>query len=445
MQVDGISTYSDGSIRQAVVSVAAPADLAAGGALDLMLGRGPAAASGGMVDPVGRVLDNHYDLAVNLDLHNADGSISHLAVNAADAMRQALSDGKVDLWMKGPLATEMRVSAHLNDQLTATFDIRVHANGEIRTDVSVHYDWAYDTPMRNVTYDLAVTQGGQAVLSETNLSHNHHANWHTQVWSNGQPGVNVVHDPAYLEKSGAVPAYDLAQSLNAGPTIRMAGEVAAGTADVGPMGHAYVQEYMPMTGERADIGVLPTWAAQAVLQQTAQAQSVLFANADAAGAVPWHFRSEATGRMTTLDEHPRLWIEARGNNGRYGDDALTQGYETKVSTGWTPDTAHAPALTSLAYLLSGDRYYLNELQSQANYAMLSVDPDHRGNAGGLLEGQQLRGEAWSLRSLGDAAALTPDTDTFKGYFGEKLDNNLSHYVQSLIVERQMAATGQLEG
>ena len=41
----------------------------------------------------------------------------------------------------------------------------------------------------------------------------------------------------------------------------------------------------------------------------------------------------------------------------------------------------------------------------------------------------MAGQAWSLRTLGHAAYITPDAHPLKGYFVKQLDNNLNQLLQ----------------
>jgi hypothetical protein len=95
---------------------------------------------------------------------------------------------------------------------------------------------------------------------------------------------------------------------------------------------------------------------------------------------------------------------------------------------WTLDAAHHPSLFYVPYLMSGDLYYLEEIMFYANWVMTSVDPGLRGFDKGLLWGNQVRGTAWSMRTLGDAAIILPDAHPLKAYFNAKLQNNLTYYL-----------------
>jgi hypothetical protein len=109
----------------------------------------------------------------------------------------------------------------------------------------------------------------------------------------------------------------------------------------------------------------------------------------------------------------------------------------------TPDNAHQPSLAYVPYLITGDRYYADEMAFWANYVLLSTCQDpfynmrgggHREGPGsetpvhpgshGLLLANQTRGFGWGLRNLVDAAAYLPDDSPLKSYFAEKVANNL---------------------
>lgn len=446
LQVDVKTTNADGSARFAVLTLDAPS-IPAGGKVDVMLAKGTPPAAPAAVS-LANALTKGFDLKVKVDLHNSDGSVSHLTADAASALRQALSAGTADYWLKGPLATEARVTVQLNSQITAAFDIRMDNDGNIRTDVQMHYDWAYKTPMKNVVYDVQITQAGKVAYSKSNLTHFHHADWHKQIWSAaGAPDAHIVRDIGYLEKSGAVPLLDMGLAHQDNLYVAQYDAMTAGKVNTGPMGPAFVRQYMPDVGNRADIGPIPSWAAQYLVSQDAKAYAVMMANANAAGSIPWHFRSETTGRPVTIDEHPKLWIDARGVRTAYGVDALKQPYETKTTTGWTPDQAHQPSLSYVPFLVTGDRYYLDELQAQASYALAGMSPDagYRNGANGWVDEQQVRGAAWVMRTLGDVSYITPDKDPLKSYFTAKLNGNLTHMADKYITGGKMDSSGSLEG
>lgn len=69
------------------------------------------------------------------------------------------------------------------------------------------------------------------------------------------------------------------------------------------------------------------------------------------------------------------------------------------------------------------------MQFIASYVELWGNPGYRGYARGKLQHaqSQVRGQAWGLRSIADAAFATPDADPLKAYFRAMRDNILDDY------------------
>src|SRR3954464_2936224 len=90
-----------------------------------------------------------------------------------------------------------------------------------------------------------------------------------------------------------------------------------------------------------------------------------------------------------------------------------------------PDNAHQPSIAFVPYLLTGDRYYAEEMGFWANYGMMRTYPgDGVRSSTGILENGEVRGFGWALRNLADAAAYYPEASPVKAYLSEKVSNNL---------------------
>jgi hypothetical protein len=95
------------------------------------------------------------------------------------------------------------------------------------------------------------------------------------------------------------------------------------------------------------------------------------------------------------------------------------------------DCAHQPSLAFIPYLLTGDHYYLEEMYFWANWCLLIQNAAYRKKERGLLSPDQVRGEAWGLRQLVDAAKIAPDSHPEKRYFESKVESNLAGYAEFL--------------
>jgi hypothetical protein len=443
IQMDVKATNDDGSVRHAILTVKVPAGTSAS-EVDIVLARGsgappaPPSAAAAARD----ILADGYDLKV--EVTTSDG-VKHV-VDAAAALQTAINQGDLDVWMNGSMASEFRVTAAITNDLLAQFDIRAYANGEVRTDVTIANDWIRSsggslTQPGTVNYSVAIKEGGQTVFSKAGVNHHKNANWHTEVWSGGsEPDIQVTRDIDYLVRSGAIPAVDTGVTVNSSKI--QSDYNAIQNSNTGPMGSGTVTKYMPGTGGRDDIGVLPAWTMRYLLSQDPRAEKVMMGNADASGSIPFHLRDGSTGDDISIDDHPgisTIWVNGQGA------DRFKSAYNSSAG-GWTVDSAHQPQLAYVPYLLTGQRYYLDELQAAGNYNMLERDPSYRQGATGLLEQEnQVRAQAWSLRSLGYAAWVTPDDDAQKNYFENKLANNFNAYVRKYVTNGTYNSAGEVEG
>jgi hypothetical protein len=441
LQVDAKATHADGSLRHAVLTASLPA-LAAGATIELELVSAPATAAGAPVAPAA-LLATAFDTTVSAAL----GGTSYTA-----SARALLSRPAPRTWLSGPLVTEWTLVAPLaaggtaHPHLTARFDVRAYAGARTAAvSVTVENDWAYEPGRQNLTYDAAIATDRGSVFSAAKLVHYTQARWRrTFVWGDDAP-VGVRFDPAYLMSTGAVPNYD-PQVRAAEPALaELASKLTA--AATAPLGIGLAEPYMPETGGRGDIGLLPSWAALYLISQDPRARRATLATADGAGSWSIHYRDKATDRPVSLDDHPYMTL--------LGNPPDTCNPTTKVcdafppcagdcASPYTPDSPHQPALAYLPYLLTGDRYYLDELELWANWNMLQANPGYRDHERGLVKWDQPRGQAWSMRTLGQVAFIAPDDDPLKKYFVDRLGFNLAWYAQQYLADAGASPLGYLK-
>jgi len=282
----------------------------------------------------------------------------------------------------------------------------------------------------NLTYDVDVEVAGRSVYAKSALEQYHHSRWHQSGWWDPArvPVINLKHNAAYLMATKAVPNYDsrIVPSENA--------LAAMGTGPTGPMTIGPLVSYMPTAGGRGDIGPLPSWSVMYLLSMDKRARDAMMAAADGSGTWSIHYRDENTGYPVRTDNEANKRITTHGNMSGQGPLPVPR-YVNGV-LGHTPleaDTAHQPSLAYLPYLVTGDYYYLEELQFWTAWNPLGTDPGNNGLGQGLVRWQQLRGQAWSLRTLGHSAYITPDSHPLKAYFTKQLDNNLEFYHKTYVV------------
>jgi Ca2+-binding RTX toxin-like protein len=424
VQMDVLTTNSDGSAAMADLTMMQPA-MAAGASEGVMLSLAPAS-SAAPINIAARA-SNGYRLAVKLTLHNADGSTTPYNLNAVSLLQHALAAGTASYVRQGPQVTEVQFNTPIAGSLYLTFDMSLYADGSVTGNVELNNDIAMSANGGTANYDVTITQNGATVLQQNGISQFQYTNWNQQLASNSAPQPQVVLDINALERTGAVPNYD--------PTVGVSASTIAGEASqlggptYGILGSASVTQYMPTTGGRGDIGPQPSWDAIWLMTQDPTAIQYALAQANVAGSVPWNFIDAQTGNYLTVTKYPNLWTDYRAVSN--GSTALTQ--PVSGNTGWTPDAAHQPDLSYLAYLMTGNTYYLSELNAQASWAEAYDYPYFRQNSLGLMaNGQdQVREQAWSLREVDEAAYANPNGSAMKAYFTQMSNNNWSWLVSQI--------------
>lgn len=421
VQMDVKTRYPGGSVRFAVLTLRAPT-MSAKAAVSGMLALGGAA--GPAVDLAAALVG--YRLTVSLS-----GGISK-TIDVKAAMSAALANGSAWYWLRGPAATQARVDVAVSGSLHATFDITAYADGTFATDVMLNNDKAMQPNGGTVSYVATIASNGKTVFLSAMLQHFQYTQWHKVIYSTNTPPLNVQHDVAYIVRTGVIQNYDTATGVNSG---------AIPIVSYQPLGAAGITQYMPGTGDRADIGPMTQANAMWLLSQNIVARSAARAQADAAASIPWHFWDPRTGDYISLDDYPTLWADPRGN------PTLTQPVR---DASWTTDTSHQPDLSFIPYLLRGSRFDLDQINAQATFAELTTWNAPRQNGKGIVVNgvDQVRAQAWNLRQVDNAAWANPDGSRMKSYWQRLLANNYSFLLSTLLPEHTAnagAVAGYVQG
>jgi hypothetical protein len=427
VQADVKSTYPDGSARFAVLTMASP-PLATHQTIPVML-EATAKSAAGFVD-IERALKTH-DIEVTLTLIATGNpaltgqSTQRMTLDAASLLADALETHTASTWLAGPLAHEMRVTHLIAGSLRLVLDIRAYAGGEIEADIQFSNDIAMQPQGGLAHYSVTITQSGGTAFSVADITHHQYQDWHTIIRSDGRSPVNVIHDVAAMERVGAVPSYELKCGVAAQALNIEARQIHSAGWDT-PLSDAGLVKFEPMTGGRPEIG--PTTSANAIwlITQSPTAAVYAISQADTAGAIPWHMFSLQTGNFLTTQDIPNIWTDVRGGP-RTGTTGLTQ--QVDDADGWRPNGAHEPDLAYIPFLMTGRRYYLDQLNAIATWNETSAWPASaaRNEGQGIVvgPGNQVRGSAWELRSLDEAAYINPDHSEMKTYFTQMVAKNMS--------------------
>ena len=428
LQTDIKARHPDGSVRHAVVSmVIGRLARARPQVVGLFVARGAAPAGAKPAAPPGKELDARVE--------------ARIEGKTWTATLRPLLENKPALWLDGPVAREWLVSGPLLDadgrphpHLAARFALRWYPQAaRARIDVIVENNWTYEPAPQNFVYDARITVGKDEVYSRAGLEHYHHARWRKQFWWGGEPAVHLRHDTRQLIASKALPNYDQSVRID---EQRLAKLYASWNGEkTEPMGVGMAVRAMPTTGGRPDIGLLPGWAAMYLLSMDARAREITLGTADLAGSWSIHYRDKRSGLPVSVLDYPYMTILGRPGDTTNPATRKREQFPPCAAKGAcsTPnnnDVSHQPGFAYLPYLLTGDHYYLEELQFWAMYNVFSSNPGYRENRKGLLRSEQVRGQAWSMRTLGEAAYITPDAHPLKHHFLQVLDDNLDWYNDS---------------
>jgi hypothetical protein len=407
-QTDVKSRWPDGSIKFALVTV----DVPSAGSYTIT----PAAPPTGTFAPV------LPTASVRLTI----GGTTYVA-----ALPSSLSN---DVWMSGPLAYEARSvvtpsAGTAHPFLRVNFDTRVYSNGKGRVDVAVE-NVLDKVGATTVTYDVAIAVNGQTVFTQAGVQHYYLTRWRKVFPIAGTIVASITPDIRPFNIARILPPYlPLVDNQIGVPTGVEFDILNSGALD----------RNMPAHGGRPELAPYPDWTARYLVHKDQTQRSYVLANGDLSGSWPIHVR-EASGsatpgvgaeRFVSLDQRPTLWYDSRANPDfdfiKGGPMPIREYGSLDPGPGQSPlipDDAHQPSLAYVPYLLTGDRYYAEEMAFWANYGMIRTYPGDGVRAGdGILAYNEVRGIGWALRNLAEAAALYPDGPV-KDYLSAKTMSNL---------------------
>jgi len=443
-QLDVKALHQDGSVRHAAITIETP-PVKSGGEIEGALIITPAPHEENF-DAV-QILTERFDFLTSLTFYDGDGASRSAVYNPRDLVIQAFRAKTPPFWLNGALAKETRVEMIAGPHLTLRFDVRVYRDGDIRTNVVFANEKTFSPGRREMLYDVVIgggSGGGGAAAPwrAEQVFHHRSSTWRKIFWTGAQPKLHIAHDLETLIAANAIAPLDASQGVS-GRAI--AANLARLSDDPKPLSPALVTPYFPTTGGRGDLGLYTRWGSHFLVTQTQAAKRVMLANADAAGAIPWHFKDEKTGAPVSLETRKKFWADPRGLEARYAPDRAHPDLFASHQGGWTPDHSHKPALSYVPYLVTADRYYAGELAMQGAYALFGRWPHLREGGLKVIDVEQVRASAWSLRDMSDAAFILPDAHPSKAYLNRAVKTNLRLAVEKYIDRRAMKAAGELEG
>lgn len=419
--------WEDGSIKHALISLVLPK---INPKEELSLNLYPEAQS-----PEGSVLT--LDSLLSTDFDAKLKFIFEDSSSAAISARDLILAKNWKVRYQGPISSEFILYKVFQD-LYIEFVVRVFKGVKgARVSVIVENNFVeldkairrgYGIPKKNgdlkYTVEIYLShKNPKLVYKKENLIHYYGARWRKVFWwGREKPEVQIKPDISYLISTKVLPDYDLSIEVSEKTINYFYNKWQKSNHDI--LGNGIITPYMPQTGERGDIGPYPSWAVLYLFTQDPKIEEVLINTGELGGSFSAHGKNRETLRIFTIEDDPQV----TGVDGAYGHHNL----KYSKATPYTPDTAHQPSLAFIPYLITGDKYFLDEMFYWANGCLTWHNPAYRGYEKGLIHTDQVRGQAWCLRQLVDASAFAPDNSFEKRYFDEKIKNNIENWIKIMI-------------
>jgi hypothetical protein len=415
-QIDVKATHGDGSVRHAIISGIIP-QLAASATQTVTIRR--AAPAPGLP-------------AVSLPPSLPSATL----VIAGATYTATCANTAPETWFAGAVASDYVFSVPLigaggpHPTLTAQFSVRKFSTGQVRVDAALEHCKAY-TSTADITYDVTIAANGATVYSKTGLVHTPTARWKRTFWYGAAPALHIRHNTPYLIASGQIPNYD--QSITIPESVLNGYVTTLASTKFDPMGFGNLQPAMGTTGGRADIGIMPDTYVATVLSMDKRAKAIMLATADIGGSWPMCRRDDSAGpgRGYPLSVINFPYASILGNPGDCINPATGKNERLpnlSTATQGSPDSSHQPDVYYLPYLLTGDLFYLEGLHFYCTFNHYQDNPYYRDFEKAHVRSDQVRGQGWSMRTLAECAAITPDSHPLKTHFQTWYTNNIRWFV-----------------
>jgi hypothetical protein len=351
-------------------------------------------------------------------------------------------DTYAQAWISGPMMSSWlyRKQIGTDAHLVAWMEVRLFANGAVEVLPWVENGYINVSAPTNKSATYTFTLGGSSRYSDLiDLPHHCRTPLLTgtavSYWLGTDPGVTPKHTTDYLKATGLVPSYD--STVSAGNS-RVTGLPSSFT----PLQLGSHSSSMGGGGYHGGVGLLPYWDAL-YFTTSGDVWKPLQWNHYNYGRYAIHYREDSTVSGASMQYKPPLFAsypntrlsqavsEAQQGIAHMGSSST--GTYLPVPSGTVPpqwvDTHH-PSAGFVPYLLTGRFYFLEELQFAASICFLRTASQYSQGSKGIFDSSvdQTRGLAFSFRTLAQAAAITPDSDTtLRTQYIDSFKENVSFY------------------
>ncbi|MEM6603565.1 MAG: hypothetical protein AAF621_05900 [Pseudomonadota bacterium] len=315
------------------------------------------------------------------------------------------------LWQSGPLLYSRRYHALPFKFLAIDFDIDHFRNGHKKIDIIFHYNRLYGTPMYNTSYRADIVINGKIFKSFKNITQTHHTKWRYPLRFGYKKDNVAAIDMGMVMAVGALPTFDLSFGTSPGAINDY---FAAMRGKGGSLQNAgLLTRYMPQTGTRDEIAILPQWTAQYVMSLHDKARYTMLKHAEIAATIPWHFYDSNTNSPAIPPNHPKVWIDHRASLEKHGIAPYPSPYDKRF---WVPDIAHQPSLTYIPFMVTGDRYHYDSMKAIYMFNRLIIE-NTQNDPDGFRDqyADQPRAYGWARRTAGEMESLLDEKDPDASY------------------------------
>ncbi len=458
-QVKTISTWSDGSAKNVLISGRVSIPSNSTNVYKVRQG----------VTPTGTNIDESMlsSSGVDATLQFGDGPVmtlsSLIGVQAVSNSTGLVTNGRVKQVFSGHEMSSWLYAARLsstNSHVVGWMEVRLYSDGKVNILPWVENGWTRVSGCVGHVGNLIFAINGATRFSQNNVHLANHCRVVAQdvqgvgYWSGSIPDVYAIFDPQYLQSTKMVPSFFpdttvsdtelTALSRTYSPSIY--GQLLNSPRDVGGNGtnNGDYDNGMANAGYHAGIGLLPAWDVYWLTSGDKRAWDSVIANAMGYGRYGVHFRDEITLEPVNPLDVPNKTLP-QGSNHNIADIGANQfgapeilpvvgGYDAGSGVILKPEywaKTHHPCGGFLAYILTGYEFFLQLNQFVAGTCFLQQNNLNREYGLGLqkthISGDTVRGQAWGLRSIFQAASISKDGSALKIGFSTISANNINYY------------------
>jgi hypothetical protein len=492
-QVDVKNRWPDGTVRYAIIHF--PAAIPTSGSIVVDFRNSANACHlGNQANCEAAALDGAGMLASNGGGWDAEieatadpaGSTTALTANA----RTMLTAGHFTYWIRGPLVTaviaEDASAARIYDggwsgpgctapystctwsddttyrSLHPMFVLTFNQNANVRIEYIMANYWT--TARQDQRYSIALKTSAGTVFSKTGIHGISNTWWRKEFWDGDAPvQTNIDFNMAYMRYSRMILPYRL------GVTVPLT-NVPSGSHNITSTVNSFSStsdsnypffctpgsgmcsgrlSYYPNVGGRADRGFYPLWEAHWLYSMRRDVFDVVVGAAVALGSQYTHHREAGTGLANYHGSTPALGLPVSINTrttysatsgGTGGLPAAVGPVSTSrtIWRGWEIDAHHRHSHAQLAYLITGDWWFMQEQSFLAHVIFGWGDPFYgltgsqtfaRRSPWGQTgpEGANHRGLGWQVWNIWSASFIVPDADPQSAYLKEKMRDVVAQF------------------